>query len=362
MNLKLAGALAAAALTLPASALADEGMWTFDAFPSAKVEQSLGVRVDQKWLDRVQAASVRLTSGCSASLVSPDGLVLTNQHCVVECAQNLSSGEADYVKDSFLARTRGEERTCPGVQAEILLSITDVSAEITKVTSGLSGGDFIKARNAAYARLESEACGKSPQTRCQVISFYRGGQHKLYRYRKYADVRLVFAPELGAAFFGGDPDNFNFPRYALDVAFLRLYENGKVVRTPQHLTWAARAPLPGEATFVSGNPGSTDRLLTVAQLETQRDLALPVVDGPQAGRGSRPSGPGFRRSRPGRTRWRSLVRDRRHPEGLCRPVSALPPAGVGLRRILGPLQLCPDPRPRGPRAHPAQHRAPARVL
>ena len=276
MTFKLAGAFLAAALCLPAVARADEGMWTFDAFPAARVEQSLGVKVDQKWLDRVQAASVRLTSGCSASLVSPDGLVLTNQHCVVECAQNLSSGEADYVKDSFLARTRGEERTCPGVQAEILLSIMDVSADITKATSGLSGGDFIKARNAAYARLESEACGKAPQTRCQVISFYRGGQHKLYRYRKYADVRLVFAPELGAAFFGGDPDNFNFPRYALDVAFLRLYENGKVVRTPQHLTWTARAPLPGEATFVSGNPGSTDRLLTVAQLETQRDLALPV--------------------------------------------------------------------------------------
>ncbi|WP_333807120.1 S46 family peptidase [Phenylobacterium sp.] len=276
MNLKLAGALAAAALTLPASALADEGMWTFDAFPAARVEQSLGVRIDQKWLDRIQAASVRLTSGCSASLVSPDGLVLTNHHCVVDCAQNLSSGGSDYVKNSFLARIRAEERTCPGVQAEILLSIADVSADIAKATSGLSGDDFNKARNAAYSRLESEGCGKDPQTRCQVISFYRGGQHKLYRYRKYSDVRLVFAPEISAAFFGGDPDNFNFPRYALDVSFLRLYENGKAVRTPQHLTWKARAPLPGEATFVSGNPGSTDRLLTVAQLETQRDLILPI--------------------------------------------------------------------------------------
>jgi hypothetical protein len=251
-------------------------MWTFDAFPAARVEQSLGVSIDQKWLDRVQAASVRLTSGCSASLVSPDGLVLTNHHCVVDCAQNLSSGGTDYVKNSFLARTRAEERTCPGVQAEILLSIADVSADIAKATSGLSGDDFNKARNAAYARLESEACGKDSQTRCQVISFYRGGQHKLYRYRKYSDVRLVFAPELSAAFFGGDPDNFNFPRYALDVSFLRLYENGKAVRTPQHLSWKARAPLPGEATFVSGNPGSTDRLLTVAQLETQRDLILPI--------------------------------------------------------------------------------------
>ena len=146
MNLKLAGALAAAALTLPASALADEGMWTFDAFPAARVEQSLGVRIDQKWLDRIQAASVRLTSGCSASLVSPDGLVLTNHHCVVDCAQNLSSGGSDYVKNSFLARIRAEERTCPGVQAEILLSIADVSADIAKATSGLSGDGFNKAR------------------------------------------------------------------------------------------------------------------------------------------------------------------------------------------------------------------------
>ena len=276
MNLKLAGALAAAALCLPAVARADEGMWTFDAFPAARVEQSLGVKIDQKWLDRVQAASVRLTSGCSASLVSPDGLVLTNQHCVIDCAQNLSSGSADYVKDSFLARTRTEERACPGMQAEILLSITDVSADVTKATAGLSGGDFIKARNAAYARLETGACGTDATVRCQVISFYRGGQHKLYRYRKYSDVRLVFMPELSAGFFGGDPDNFNFPRYALDVGFVRLYEGGKPVRTPQHLTWKARAPVPGEATFVSGNPGSTDRQLTVAQLETQRDLVIPV--------------------------------------------------------------------------------------
>ncbi|MFM8940371.1 MAG: S46 family peptidase, partial [Phenylobacterium sp.] len=224
MTLKITGVLAAIALGLPAIAQADEGMWTFDAFPTARVEQSLGVRIDQKWLDRVQAASVRLTSGCSASLVSPDGLVLTNQHCIVVCAQNLSSGSADYVKDSFLARTRAEERTCPGVQAEILLSITDVSAEVTGATQGLSGADFIKARNATYARLETASCGTDATVRCQVISFYRGGQHKLYRYRKYSDVRLVFTPELGAAFFGGDPDNFNFPRYALDVGFLRLYE------------------------------------------------------------------------------------------------------------------------------------------
>ena len=276
MTFKLAGALLAAVLCLPVAARADEGMWTFDAFPAARVEQSLGVKIDQKWLDRVQAASVRLTSGCSASLVSPDGLVLTNQHCVIDCAQNLSSGSADYVKDSFLARARTEERACPGMQAEILLSITDVSADVTKATNGLSGGDFIKARNAAYARLETGACGSDATVRCQVISFYRGGQHKLYRYRKYSDVRLVFMPELSAGFFGGDPDNFNFPRYALDVGFVRLYEGGKPVRTPQHLTWKARAPVPGEATFVSGNPGSTDRQLTVAQLETQRDLVIPV--------------------------------------------------------------------------------------
>ena len=269
-------ALVAAFLASAAPALADEGMWTFDNFPLAKVNAAYGLKLDDKWLDRVQASSVRLTTGCSASVVSKSGLVFTNHHCVVECVQDLSSGDKDYVKDGFLTATREEERKCPGMQAEILTSITDVTGAVTAAAAGKSGQDFIRARDAAITAAEQAACGDDQTVRCQVVSLYRGGQYKLYKYRKYADVRLVFAPEFATAFFGGDPDNFNFPRYNLDVGFLRLYENGKPAVTPQHLTWVGRAPNVGEATFVSGNPGSTNRLMTVSQLETLRDLTIPV--------------------------------------------------------------------------------------
>ena len=268
--------LAAALVLASLPALADEGMWTFDHFPAANVEQAYGVKIDQKWLDRVQAASVRLTSGCSASLVSKDGLVFSNHHCVVECAQSLSSAGTDYVKEGFAAATREEERKCPGMQAEVLVQVTDVTDTVRKAMVGQTGQAFVKARDAATAALEDAACAKDPTARCQVVSLYRGGQFKLYRYRKYSDVRLVFAPEFATAFFGGDPDNFNFPRFNLDISFVRLYADGKPIKSPEHLIWQARAPKDGELTFVSGNPGGTDRMLTVAQLETQRDLALPI--------------------------------------------------------------------------------------
>jgi hypothetical protein len=263
-------------LLLAGPAAADEGMWTFDAFPSAKVKAEHGVVIDQAWLDRVRSASVRLTSGCSASVVSSQGLVLTNHHCVVACVQNLSDAKTDHVKEGFLTAARSEERKCPGMQAEILVEITDQTARIKAATGGVAGADYAAARDRAIAAIEDAACARDRRYRCQVVSLYRGGEFKLYRYRRHDDVRLVFAPEYATAFFGGDPDNFNFPRYNLDMAFLRLYEDGKPVPTPAHLTWTTRAPQEGEATFVSGNPGSTERLMTVAQLETQRDLAIPV--------------------------------------------------------------------------------------
>ena len=265
------GALAAAGI-----AFADEGMWTFDNFPAQRVQQTYGVRVDQAWLNRVQNAAVRLTTGCSASLVSPEGLVLTNHHCVIECIQDLSSPQKDYVQDGFLPANRAEEKQCPGMQAEILTSITDVTARVQAAGEGQTGAAFARARSAETARIESEACAGDANSRCQVVSLYRGGQFKLYKYRKYADVRLAFAPEFKAAFFGGDPDNFNFPRYALDAAFLRLYENGRPVATPQHLRVNGAAPAAGDVVFVAGNPGTTLRQLTVSQLETQRDLVLPA--------------------------------------------------------------------------------------
>ena len=276
-KLKSIGGLGAALLAIAGPAAADEGMWTFDHFPAAKVQQAYGVTIDQAWLDRVQAASVRLTSGCSASLVSRDGLVFSNHHCVVECAQQLSTAQVDYVKQGFMAASRAEEKTCAGMQAEVLETITDVTAAINAASAGQTGQAFVKARDAAMTAAEAAGCGgKDERHRCQVVSLYRGGQYKLYKYRKYSDVRLVFAPEFATAFFGGDPDNFNFPRFNLDISFVRLYENGKPVATPQHLDWQTRAPKDGEPVFVSGNPGGTDRQMTVAQLETQRDVALPI--------------------------------------------------------------------------------------
>jgi V8-like Glu-specific endopeptidase len=280
-SLRLTASLAAlgaatAVLSAPAApARAEEGMWTFDNFPIATVNQTYGTNIDQAWLDRVREAAVRL-QGCSASLVSGEGLVLTNHHCVVGCIQDLSDAQNDYVKNGWMPATREEEKQCPGQTAEILTDITDVTERVTGAGQGLEGAAFVQARNAEAERIQKEGCGDDPKLTCQVISLYRGGQYKLYKFRKYDDVRLVFAPEFQAAFFGGDPDNFNFPRYALDSGFLRIYEDGKPVATPNHLTWNPNAPKEGDVTFVAGNPGTTQRLLTVAQLEALRDQQLPI--------------------------------------------------------------------------------------
>jgi len=270
--------LSIAASLLITPALADEGMWTFDNFPSAAVKQKYGVTIDQKWLDHVRASAVRLAGGCSASVVSADGLVLTNHHCVAGCVQDLSSPRRDYIKTGFLTAARSEERQCPGMQAEILASIGDVTSKVNDATKGKNGPDYLRARNAAIAAIEKDACqGRDATNRCQVISLYDGGQYKLYTYRKYSDVRLVFAVEFATAFFGGDPDNFNFPRYDLDFSFLRLYEGGRPVSTQEHLKWNASAPKDGEPVFVAGNPGGTDRQLTASQLLTLRDVIRPPL-------------------------------------------------------------------------------------
>ena len=269
---------AIALMLLAAGARADEGMWTFDNFPSAAVKAKYGVTVDQAWLDHVQGAAVRLSSGCSASLVSSAGLVLTNHHCVRDCAQSLSSAKADYATDGFSAARREEEKLCPGMQAEILTTISDVTARITGAAAGKTGQDFVKARDGEIAAVEKDSCkGKEDRFHCQVITFYQGGQYQLYTYRRYSDVRLVFAVEGQTAFFGGDPDNFNFPRYDLDCSFVRLYENGKPVKTSGHLAWSTATPKDGEPVFIAGNPGSTQRLLTAEQLETLRDVNLPKI-------------------------------------------------------------------------------------
>jgi len=268
--------MAAIAVLATGSARADEGMWTFDNFPIATVNTKYGTRIDQAWLDRIRSASVRLSSGCSASLVTAQGLVLTNHHCVRDCAQSLSNPPVDYVKDGFTSARREDEKLCPGMVAEILTSIGDVTSRIVPATAGKTGTDFVRARDAEIAAVEKEGCtGKEEKYRCQVVTLYQGGQYKLYTFRKYTDVRLAFAPEGDTAFFGGDPDNFNFPRYDLDCSFVRLYEDGKPVATPNHLVWSADPPKDGSPLFVAGNPGSTQRLMTAEQLETMRDLSLP---------------------------------------------------------------------------------------
>jgi hypothetical protein len=278
MNSKLlAGLLATGACLISSSAAADEGMWTFDNFPIAAVNAKYGTSIDQAWLDHVRGAAVRLSTGCSASVVTGEALVLTNNHCVAGCAQDLSSKENDYFTHGYVAKGREEEHKCAGMQAEILTSISDVTPQMQAAGKGLTGEALVKARTAASSTIEKQACGDDQKFRCQVVNLYHGGQYKLYKYRKFSDVRLVFSPGVQTAFFGGDPDNFNFPRYDLDSAFVRLYENGKPVATPDHLKWNASAPKAGEPVFIAGNPGGTDRQLTVAQLETQRDLQIPMT-------------------------------------------------------------------------------------
>jgi hypothetical protein len=258
-------------------ALADEGMWTFDNFPAAKVRAKYGVDITPAWLDHVRNNAVRLSTGCSASIVSGNALVLTNNHCVAECAQDLSSAGHDYYTHGYTALNASEERKCAGMQAEILTSISDVTPQVIALGKGLTGDALVKARTAVTSTIEKQGCPDTALTRCQVVDLYHGGQYKLYKYRKYSDVRLIFSPGVQTAFFGGDPDNFNFPRYDLDSAFVRLYENGTPVKTPDHLKWNSSPTRDGEPVFVAGNPGGTDRQLTMAQFAAQRELTLPVT-------------------------------------------------------------------------------------
>jgi V8-like Glu-specific endopeptidase len=270
--------LFASTCSLPlAAARADEGMWTFDAFPAAKMRAAYGWAPDQAWLDKVRASAVRLTGGCSASFVSDSGLILTNHHCVATCLEQNSTADANILANGFTARTREEERKCAGQQAEVVTSIRDVTPQVKSAIGTATGEAAVKARSAAVAAIETASCPDTAKTRCQVVSLYGGGQYKLYSYRKYSDVRIAWAPEAQAAQFGGDPDNFNFPRYSMDASFLRAYEDGKPVATPNHLEWSARAPVDGEATFVVGNPGSTQRMFTSEQIAFQRELVLPIT-------------------------------------------------------------------------------------
>lgn len=266
--------LAATLCVVSAPALADEGMWTYDNFPAAKVKEKYKFAPDQKWLSRVQLGSARLARGCSGSFVSKEGLVLTNHHCAQRCIEQLSTGEKDLIKNGFYAKDGKDELRCPNTEINQLVSITDVTARITKATEGLSGQAYNDRQKAEMAAAEKE-CAKSDAERCDVVTLYNGGQYHLYQYKRFQHVRLVWAPEFAMAFFGGDPDNFMFPRYDLDMTLLRVYEKEKPARMDVFLPWNAQGAKEGELTFVSGHPWRTSRLLTVAELEYQRDVSTP---------------------------------------------------------------------------------------
>jgi hypothetical protein len=271
--------LLASTLALAASvALADEGMWTFDNFPSAVVRERYGVDIDRAWLDRVRRATVRL-AGCTASFVSPDGLMLTNHHCVASCLAQNSTRESSLLDTGFVARARDAEIDCPVQIADVLEKLESVTGKVQQATRGLDDRVANERRRQVLTELELTCEETSIQfgnpLKCEAVTLYGGGQFWLYQYRRYDDVRLVLAPEAGIAAFGGDPDNFQFPRWCLDFALLRAYENGVPAKTPQHLTIDFAGPDANEPVFVAGHPGSTDRLLTVAELQTLRDRVLP---------------------------------------------------------------------------------------
>ena len=273
----LASVSIAAAVVAATPVKADEGMWTFDNFPAEAMRDKYGWAPDQAWLDKVQKGAVRLTGGCSASFVSPQGLILTNHHCISTCLFDNSTGDDDLLANGYIAARTSDEKMCPGQQAELVTGISDVTDEVKASFAGLAGDALARARDAKIAEIEKANCTDLETTRCQVVTLFGGGQYKLYTYRKYSDVRLVWAPEGRAASFGGDPDNFNFPRYSMDASFLRAYEGGKPVSTPDHLVWNPRAPVEDELVFVVGNPGSTARLSTQSQLAFEREVRLPII-------------------------------------------------------------------------------------
>jgi Peptidase S46 len=256
-------------------ATADEGMWLFNAFPKAKVKAKYGFELTDAWLDHVRLSSVRFNNGGSGSFVSADGLTFTNHHVGAECVQQLSTGGKDYMKTGFYAKTQADEAKCPDLELNLLEGIADVTADVQgAVKPGMSAAETGAALRGAMSSIES-SCAKKTGLRCDVVSLYAGGMYHLYRYKKYTDVRLVFAPEYEAAFFGGDPDNFEYPRYDLDITFFRIYENDKPVHLANYFRWSKAGVKENELIFVSGNPGSTGRLLTMSQLEFQRDTFQP---------------------------------------------------------------------------------------
>jgi hypothetical protein len=254
---------------------ADEGFWPFNRVPRAAIKQKYGVDLTDAWLERVQHASVRFPSG-SGSFVSADGLVLTNHHVALDIIQELSTGERDYVQHGFLAKDRSQEVKAPNLEIVVLQSIEDVTGRVNAgIKDGMSPADTLAARRAAISTIEAEA-EKNTGLQSEMVTLYQGAQYHLYLYKKFTDVRLVFAPEFDSAFFGGDPDNFTFPRYCLDMTLFRVYDNGKPLQVRHYLPWSTVGVKEGEPVFTSGHPGTTQRLNTIGHLEFLRDHALPL--------------------------------------------------------------------------------------
>jgi hypothetical protein len=261
--------------------MANEGMWTFDNFPSSAVRQSFGANITPAWLDHVRLSTLRLTN-CTASFVSREGLILTNHHCIESCLAELSSKEKSLVELGFQASARKEEQRCPAQHADVLVGTENITAAVLKADSGLSDAAANTARKKLLTSLE-QACeqasarAKSGKLECQSVRLYQGGQYFLYKYKRYSDLRLVFAPEADIAAFGGDPDNFQFPRWSLDFSILRAYEDNKPAQTPNYLQIDFAGPGANQLVFVAGDPGTTERLQTRSQLEFDRDISLPVA-------------------------------------------------------------------------------------
>ena len=275
MNKRIPAILILLTLVLSGLSFADEGMWLFNAFPGDKVQAKYGFKPSQEWLDHVRLSSARAPNG-SSSFVSPDGLIFTNHHIAQGCIHDLSTGGKDYMKDGFYAPTRADEPKCPGVEFVVLQGIEDVTEKVNAAAkAGMPPAEAGKAQREAMSALEKE-CSVNGM-RCDVVTLYSGALYHLYKYKVYDDIRLVMAPEFAMAFFGGDPDNFEYPRYDLDISFFRAYENGAPAKTAHYLKWSKTGIKEGDLVFVPGHPGRTNRLLTMDQLEYLRDYSYPMV-------------------------------------------------------------------------------------